>query len=71
MNFAVKNVYFKLFGLDSHNITIMILLMRHNVMHYMYLCQLSILDLKMASFGALWVPVGDASPPPGSATGFL
>jgi len=23
---------------------------------------LSILDLKMASFGALWVPVGDASP---------
>ena len=31
-----------------------------------------ILDLKMASFGALWVPVGDASPssspPPGSAT---
>ena len=30
----------------------------------------SILDLKMASFGALSVPVGDASPhpPPGSAT---
>ena len=24
----------------------------------------SILDLKMASFGALWVPVGDASPSP-------
>jgi len=22
----------------------------------------SLLDLKMASFGALWVPVGDASP---------
>jgi len=32
----------------------------------------SILDLKMASFGALWVPVGDASPsPPGSAIGVL